>query len=123
MTQDRFARSYGPVVIGLAVAWRSALLFACGTPLNFGATVFGIGLGVLPFAALTLLARRVRAKWVLKAGAAAALLVDVCAALLVLLGRSSTAGIGLLFAPFATVITIVPAIGVLARLSDSPTAD
>ncbi len=89
MTHDRFVRWYGALVISVALTWRSALLVISGAPLDVSAAVFGIGLGVLPFATLASLAHRVRARWVLILSASTALLLDVAVALAVLLGRSS----------------------------------
>jgi hypothetical protein len=113
VTADRFVRGYRYVVIGGAVGWRVVVLLACGAHLDLGALVLGIALGVLPFAALALIASRVRIRLALVLATAAVLSIDMVAALPAMLGRSSTASVGLMISPLVG----LAAVGALFAIS------
>jgi hypothetical protein len=60
---------------------------------------YGVGLGVLPFTVLALIAPARPIRWVLLLGVTAAFAIDVAAAVPTLSGQSSAAGVGLMVAP------------------------
>lgn len=120
-TVTPFVRWYRVVSLLVAGAWRVALLFATGGGLELGSVILAVGVGLLPFAALGLLAGRIAVPWVLVLGAAALLVIDVFAAIPAIEGRSSTDAVGVVIAPLVALVTVVPATGLvgwgLGRLS------
>jgi hypothetical protein len=118
-------RSTGPRVAWLAggaLAWRLVLFnpFAArGAYDALEGLAYGVGIGMLPAAALAVLAGRVRARWVLVAAALAAFGTDIATAAVAQASPSSTAGVALILAPLLELVTVVPATILLCRLTSA----
>jgi hypothetical protein len=112
MTDERFIRRYRAAVLGGAAAWRLVLFNPLGAR-GFGdaleGLVYGLGLGLLPAAALAALAGRVRPRWVLVAATFALFATDATALVLARSSPSSTAGVVVLLAPLLELVTVIPA--------------
>ncbi len=120
MTDDSFVRRYRAAVLGGTLAWRLALFNPLGARAAYDALeglAYGVGLGMLPGAALAALAGRLRSRWVLVAGALAVLGIEVGAFAGARSSSSSTVGAALMLAPVLELITVVPVTALLGKLN------
>jgi hypothetical protein len=120
MTDESFVRRYRIAVLCDALAWRLVLFNPIGARGAYDAIeglVYGVGLGMLPAAALAVLAARLRSRGALVAGALAALGIEVAAFATAGASSSSTVVVALMIAPMLEVITLIPATIFLARLT------
>jgi hypothetical protein len=80
---------------------------------------YGLGIGMLPAAALAVLAGRVRARRVLVAAALAVFGTDIATSAVAQASPSSTAGVALILAPLLELVTVIPATILLCRLTSA----
>jgi hypothetical protein len=122
MTDESLVRRYRIAVLGGALAWRLVLFnpFAArGAYDALEGLAYGVGIGMLPAAALAVLAGRVRARRVLVAAALAAFGTDIATAAVAQASPSSTAGVALILAPLLELATVIPATILLCRLTSA----
>lgn len=120
MTAECFIRRYRIAVLAVGAAWRLFVLWPAGARYPLEAVVYGLGLGLLPYAALAFLPQFIGTRWVLVAAAIAVLGIDVAAFVAARSSSSSTAGVAVMVSPLLALVTIVPAawwLGWLLRCS------
>jgi hypothetical protein len=123
VTDPRFVTRYRIAVLGAGTICRLLILWHEGVRHPVEGVVYGLGLGLLPYAALAALAGLVRTRWVMVLAAVAVLGIDATAFVGARSGASSTAGVALLITPLVALLTVAPtaaAVGWLVRRRRSP---
>jgi hypothetical protein len=93
------------------LAWRLHLVLP---HLSFDAFVFGVGVGLLPYAVIGAFWKACRSGGALLLGAVATLAFDVLVARDALSSTSSTAGVAILLAPIYATFALAPVLGLIA---------
>jgi hypothetical protein len=117
VSDERFLSSYRVAVVAAGLVVRGVILNLWGARYALEAVVFGLGIGLLPYAALAVLARRLRVRWVLVSAGAAVLALDFGVWWSARQSDSSTAGVAVLLVPLLSLVLVVPIAAVLARFA------
>ena len=117
MTAECFIRRYRIAVLAVGAAWRLFVLWPAGARYPLEAVVYGLGLGLLPYAALAFLPQFIGTRWVLVAAAIAVLGIDVAAFVAAQSSESSTGGVAVLLAPIVSTFMVLTQLARSAALS------
>jgi hypothetical protein len=118
VTDPRFVTRYRIAVLGAGTICRLLILWHEGVRHPVEGVVYGLGLGLLPYAALAALAGLVRTRWVMVLAAVSVLGIDATAFVGARSSALSAAVIALLIAPLVALVAVAPmaaAIGWLVR--------